>query len=51
MTTEESYQTMAQLAIANLWVKFNGLKHPVSDPWTTKDNFRVNNSAVQKVVL
>lgn len=42
---------MAEFAIANLWVKFNGQKDPISDPWTTKDNFRVNNAALQKVVL
>ena len=49
MPAEQSEKFKAQLAVANIWLSFNGKKSPVSDPWTMNDSFRVNGSAFEKV--
>ena len=51
MSDSQTDFTKAKLVIANQWIKFNSHKNPVTDPWKIKDNFRVNNVAVEKVVL
>ena len=41
----ESEILMAQLAVSNIWMVNKQKKDPLIDPWTIKDNFRVNSSA------
>lgn len=47
----ESELLMSHLAISNIFLTNHLKKDPITDPWTTRDNFRLNNSALQKVLV
>ena len=47
----ESELLMSHLAISNIFLTNHHKKDPISDPWTTRDSFRLNTSALQKVLV
>ena len=47
----ESELLMSHLAISNIFLTNHLKKDPIADPWTTRDNFRLNTAALQKVII